>query len=63
MHAHHSEVDVRVGLLEETGQPASELPALASTLLDNFEGAMMGYAEIGRLIYGAGSGPSGRSTA
>jgi yecA family protein len=45
-----------VGLLEETGQPASELPALASTLLDNFEGAMMGYAEIGRLIYQAREG-------
>lgn len=37
-------------LLEESGQPDSELPVLAQTLLDNFEGAMMGYAEIGRLI-------------
>jgi len=40
-------------LLEESNQPASELPVLAQTLLDNFEGAMMGYAEIGRLIYQA----------
>jgi yecA family protein len=40
-------------LLEESNQPASELPALAQTLLDNFEGAMMGYAEIGRIIYQA----------
>jgi yecA family protein len=40
-------------LLEESSQPASELPALAETLLDNFEGAMMGYAEIGRMIYQA----------
>jgi uncharacterized protein len=40
-------------LLEESNQPASELPALAQTLLDNFEGAMMGYAEIGRMIYQA----------
>ena len=45
-----------LGLLEESGQPVSELPALASTLLDNFEGAMMGYAEIGRLIYQAREG-------
>jgi yecA family protein len=41
------------GLLEESGQPASELPALARTLLDNFEGAMLGYAEIGRMVYQA----------
>jgi yecA family protein len=40
-------------LLEESGQPPSELPALAQTLLDNFEGAMMGYAEIGRMVYEA----------
>ena len=40
-------------LLEESDQPASDLPALAQTLLENFEGAMMGYAEIGRLIYQA----------
>jgi hypothetical protein len=40
-------------LLEESGQPASELPVLAQTLLDNFEGAMLGYAEIGRLVYSA----------
>lgn len=40
-------------LLEESGQPASELPMLAETLLDNFEGAMLGYAEVGRLIYQA----------
>lgn len=40
-------------LLEESGQPASELPMLAQTLLDNFEGAMLGYAEVGRLIYQA----------
>ena len=40
-------------LLEESNQSASELPALAQTLLDNFEGAMMGYAEIGRMIYQA----------
>ena len=40
-------------LLEESGQSADELPALAQTLLDNFEGAMMGYAEVGRLIYQA----------
>jgi len=40
-------------LLEESGQSASELPVLAQTLLDNFEGAMLGYAEIGRLVYSA----------
>jgi len=40
-------------LLEESGQSADELPALAQTLLDNFEGAMMGYAEVGRMIYQA----------
>jgi yecA family protein len=40
-------------LLEESNQPVSELPVLAQTLLDNFEGAMMGYAEIGRLVYQA----------
>jgi yecA family protein len=40
-------------LLEESGQPASELPVLAQTLLDNFESAMLGYAEIGRLVYSA----------
>jgi len=40
-------------LLEESNQPVSELPALARTLLDNFDGAMMGYAEIGRLVYQA----------
>jgi yecA family protein len=45
--------DFAKALLEESSQPASELPALARTLLDNFEGAMMGYAEIGRLIYQA----------
>src|SRR5512135_1425787 len=45
--------DFAKALLEESNQPASELPALAETLLDNFEGAMMGYAEIGRLIYQA----------
>jgi yecA family protein len=43
------------GLLEESGQPASELPGLARTLLDNFEGAMHGYAEIGRMVYQARS--------
>jgi uncharacterized protein len=37
-------------LLEESGQPASELPVLAATLLDNFEGAMLGYAETGRMV-------------
>ena len=45
--------DFAKALLEESNQPASELPALARTLLENFEGAMMGYAEIGRLIYQA----------
>ena len=45
-----------LGMLEETGQPESELPTLARTLLDNFEGAMMGYAEVGRLIYQAREG-------
>ena len=43
------------GLLEESGQPASELPALARTLLDNLEGAMHGYSEIGRMVYQARS--------
>jgi yecA family protein len=43
------------GLVEESGQPASELPALARTLLDNFEAAMLGYAEIGRMVYQARS--------
>jgi len=43
-------------LLQESQQPASELPVLAQTLLDNFEGAMMGYAEIGRLVYQARGG-------
>jgi yecA family protein len=42
-------------LLEESGQPPSELPAFARTLLENFDGAMLGYAEIGRLIYQARS--------
>jgi hypothetical protein len=37
-------------LLEESGQPAAELPTFAQVLLDNFAGAMMGYAEIGRLL-------------
>ena len=32
------------------GQPAAELPTFAQVLLDNFAGAMMGYAEIGRLL-------------
>ena len=40
-------------LLEESNQPVSELPSLAQSLLDSFEGAMMGYAEIGRIIYQA----------
>lgn len=40
-------------LLEESNVPASGLAEFAATLLDNFEGAMMGYAEIGRLIYQA----------
>jgi yecA family protein len=43
------------GLVEESGQPASELPALARTLLENFEAAMLGYAEIGRMVYQARS--------
>jgi yecA family protein len=37
-------------LLKESGQPAAELPTFAQVLLDNFAGAMMGYAEIGRLL-------------
>jgi yecA family protein len=40
-------------LLTEAGHPESELPQLTQTMLDNFEGAMMGYAEIGRLVYDA----------
>jgi len=40
-------------LLTEAGHPESDLPELAKTMLDNFEGAMMGYAEIGRLVYEA----------
>ena len=28
-------------------------PVPAQTLIDNFEGAMMGYAEIGRMVYQA----------
>ena len=40
-------------LLEDSGQPVSELPTFAQTLIDNFEGAMMGYAEIGRMVYQA----------
>jgi uncharacterized protein len=47
--------DFAAALLEESGRPQSELPALAQTLLDNFEGAMMGYAEIGRMILQARS--------
>ena len=43
-------------LLEETGQPPSELSACAQTVLDSFEGAMTGYAEIGRLVYQARGG-------
>jgi hypothetical protein len=43
-------------LLTEAGHPESELPELAKTMLDNFEGAMMGYAEIGRLVYEARGG-------
>jgi yecA family protein len=44
------------GLLEESGQPASELPALAGLMLDNLESAMLGYVEIGRMVYEARSG-------
>ena len=40
-------------LLEDSGQPVAELPTFAQTLIDNFEGAMMGYAEIGRMVYQA----------
>ena len=40
-------------LLTEAGHPESDLPELAKTMLDNIEGAMMGYAEIGRLVYEA----------
>ena len=43
-------------LLTEAGHPESDLPELATTMLDNFEGAMMGYAEIGRLVYEARGG-------
>jgi yecA family protein len=43
-------------LLTEAGHPESDLPELAKTMLDNFEGAMMGYAEIGRLVYEARGG-------
>ena len=43
-------------LLTEAGHPESELPQLAKTMLDNIEGAMMGYAEIGRLVYEARGG-------
>jgi hypothetical protein len=32
------------------------LPQFTQTMLDNFEGAMMGYAEIGRLVYEARGG-------
>jgi hypothetical protein len=42
-------------LLEESGQSAAELPARACAMLENFEGAMLGYAEIGRMIYQARS--------
>jgi len=47
--------DFAESLLEESGQPAAELPALARAMLDNFESAMLGYAEIGRLVYEARS--------
>jgi len=40
-------------MLEESGQPDSELPTVARAMLDNFEGAMLGYAEIGRMVYEA----------
>ena len=43
-------------LLTEAGHPESDVPELAKTMLDNFEGAMMGYAEIGRLVYEARGG-------
>lgn len=40
-------------LLEESGRPASELPVLARTMLESFESAMLGYVEIGRIVYDA----------
>lgn len=42
-------------LLEESGRAASELPDLARTMVDSFESAMLGYVEIGRVIYEARS--------
>jgi yecA family protein len=42
-------------LLEESGRSAADLPDVARTMLDNFEGAMLGYAEIGRMIHEARS--------
>jgi yecA family protein len=42
-------------LLEETGRPASELPTMARTMLEGFESAMLGYVEIGRIVYEARS--------
>jgi uncharacterized protein len=47
--------DFAKALIEESGQPAAELPALARTMLENFESAMLGYAEIGRTVYEARS--------
>ncbi len=47
--------DFANALLEESGQPVAELPALAQTMLDNFGSAMLGYAEIGRIVYEARS--------
>ncbi len=49
------DLDFAKALLEESGQPAAELPALARTMLENFESAMHGYAEISRLVYEARS--------
>jgi yecA family protein len=37
-------------LLEESGRPASELPAVARTMLDNITSAMLGYADIARTV-------------
>jgi uncharacterized protein len=42
-------------MIEESGQPVSELPVVARTQIENFDAAMLGYAEIGRMIYQARS--------
>jgi yecA family protein len=50
------DAEFAAALLQEAGQSPAELPTHARDVLDNFEGAMLGYAEIGRTVYEARGG-------